>query len=56
MSVVDVYKTEILGENNKNAIDNEIQSFTNSNLLKFHELEDENKSHRFPSQGYFNFQ
>lgn len=54
--MVDVFKMEILGEARKNNKDNVIQCFVNSNLLKFHEMDDENKPGKFPSQHYFNFQ
>lgn len=56
MSVVDIFKMEVLGEGRKNNKDNDIQCFVNSNLLKFNEMEDENKPGRFPSQNCFHFQ
>lgn len=37
MSVVDVFKYEVLGETTKAKQDNEIQSFSNHNILKFHD-------------------
>jgi cell division cycle 20-like protein 1 (cofactor of APC complex) len=55
-SVVDVYKAEVLGEGRRNCKDTDIQCFINSNLLKFHESEEENKSNRFPSQNCCNYQ
>lgn len=55
MSVVDFYKSEVLGEARQNMKDNDIKYFVNSNLLKFQEHEGENKSQRFASQSYFHF-
>ena len=37
MSVVDVFKYEVLGETRKVNHDNDIQTFSNTNILKFHE-------------------
>ena len=55
-TVADMFKMEVLGEGTHNNKDSEIQSFSNSNLLKFHEDEKDDESVNFSSKGYIHFE
>ena len=54
--MVDMFKMEVLGEGAHRNKDGEIQSFSNSNLLKFHDDEKDDESVNFSSKGYIHFE
>ena len=54
--MTDLLKIEVLGQESGWQKETDIQTFSNHNILKFHENEGEGSCNKFPSQTYFHFQ